>query len=233
MMRAPRRSARPILRRYRQSVAIVFRLEGTLAGNADIGGLLLGELGELGAELGEMQASDLLVELLRQHIDLVVVVLALGEELAAVVHEAELCVELDIFVGDAAEQTEGEFFAVVFGLEQLPIDEDLKVRELVVGAELAAVLGASLAGIARNTAFGVGVTLGHVAVVEPIVRVLKPSWDSWFLAENIARFVTARPMTTAEFEGSTEGALLRLTIYVAIAAAFGTWLFQRRDLAGT
>ena len=38
-----------------------------------IGRLLVGELGQLDAELGEMQRRDLLVEMLRQHVDLVLV----------------------------------------------------------------------------------------------------------------------------------------------------------------
>src|SRR6478672_11496854 len=48
------------------SVAIVIRLVRTFLLHADIVGLILAELGELDADLGEMQARDLLVERLRQ-----------------------------------------------------------------------------------------------------------------------------------------------------------------------
>jgi hypothetical protein len=36
------------------------------SGHADVGGLLVGQLGELGVELLELQARDLLVEVLGQ-----------------------------------------------------------------------------------------------------------------------------------------------------------------------
>ncbi|MNI29612.1 hypothetical protein D3C73_834320 [compost metagenome] len=56
-------------------------LEWALGRNADIGGLLIGKHRKLHAELVEMQASDLLVEMLRQDVDLVLVLALLGEQL--------------------------------------------------------------------------------------------------------------------------------------------------------
>src|SRR5689334_1477579 len=54
----------------RRSVAVVIRLVRTLDRDADVVGLLRAQLGELDAELLEVKARDLLVELLRQHVDL-------------------------------------------------------------------------------------------------------------------------------------------------------------------
>jgi hypothetical protein len=56
-------------------------LERTLRADADIGGLLLGQLGEPHAELAEMQPRHLLVEVLGQHVDLVLVLVGLGPQL--------------------------------------------------------------------------------------------------------------------------------------------------------
>src|SRR5207245_1514872 len=64
-----------------RSVPVVVRLEGTGAGNAEILGPGRAEAGQLGAELVEMQLRDLLVEVLRQDIDLVFV-------LAVVLHSS-------------------------------------------------------------------------------------------------------------------------------------------------
>ena len=63
------------------SVAVVLGLEGAGGGDADVGGLLGAELGELDADAGEVQARDLLVEVLRQGVDLVLVLVAAGPEL--------------------------------------------------------------------------------------------------------------------------------------------------------
>ncbi|MCY1287660.1 hypothetical protein D9M70_366590 [compost metagenome] len=56
-------------------------LERALRLHADVVGLLFGKFGELSAELLQVQASDLLVERLRQDVDFVLVLLTLGEEL--------------------------------------------------------------------------------------------------------------------------------------------------------
>src|SRR5687767_15660429 len=51
-----------------RSVAVVLRLVRTLDRDAEVGGLLLGELGQLDAEGVEVQSGDLLVEVLGQHV---------------------------------------------------------------------------------------------------------------------------------------------------------------------
>lgn len=59
----------------------MFGLERTRLRDTDIGCLLVGEFRQLHAELGEMQAGDLFVEVLRQDVDVVLVLALLGEEL--------------------------------------------------------------------------------------------------------------------------------------------------------
>jgi hypothetical protein len=55
-------------------VAVVLRLVRAVDRDADVLGLLRGQLGELGAELVEVQPGDLFVEVLGQHVDLLLVV---------------------------------------------------------------------------------------------------------------------------------------------------------------
>src|ERR1019366_8773808 len=54
-------------------VAVVLRLERPVGRDAQVLALVLRELGELHAELRQMQGRDLLVEALRQHVDLLLV----------------------------------------------------------------------------------------------------------------------------------------------------------------
>ena len=63
------------------SVAVVLRLVRAGDVDAEVLGLALGQLGEPDAEGVEVQARDLLVEVLRQRVDLLVVVAGLREEL--------------------------------------------------------------------------------------------------------------------------------------------------------
>src|SRR5439155_4202735 len=51
------------------SVAVMLRLVGPLDRHAEIGGLLLGELGQLRADFLEVKSRDFLVEMLRQAVD--------------------------------------------------------------------------------------------------------------------------------------------------------------------
>src|SRR5436309_7255772 len=66
----------------RGSIAIVIRLVRTFLLYADVVGLVLAQLGELDADLGQMQPGHLLVQRLRQHVDflLVLAILVVGEE---------------------------------------------------------------------------------------------------------------------------------------------------------
>ena len=49
-------------------VAVVFRLEGSLLGQAKVVALLLGQLGEVDVEGAKVGEGDLLVELLGEHV---------------------------------------------------------------------------------------------------------------------------------------------------------------------
>ena len=57
------------------SVAVLAFLEGACLGHVDVVGLVRGELGELGAEGGQVELSDLLVELLWQYVHFALLVL--------------------------------------------------------------------------------------------------------------------------------------------------------------
>src|SRR3954453_22228859 len=77
----PRTGIRPRAQSMRSLVAIVVRLVGPLDRHADVGGLLGAQLGQLRAERVEVQPGDLLVEVLGQHVDLVLVGVVLREQL--------------------------------------------------------------------------------------------------------------------------------------------------------
>src|SRR5689334_19448817 len=62
-------------------VPVVLGLVGAFHRHADVGRLLLGELGELHAERIEVEPGHLLVELLREHVHLLLVLVRLVEEL--------------------------------------------------------------------------------------------------------------------------------------------------------
>src|SRR6185503_5913720 len=65
----------------RKSVAIMIGFERPVRLDSDVGGLLLRKRRELHSELVEMKPRNLLVEVLRKHVNVVLVFVALREKL--------------------------------------------------------------------------------------------------------------------------------------------------------
>src|SRR5689334_4847762 len=66
---------------WRGSVSVMIGFEGALRLNPDVGRLIWAQLGELSADLREVEHCDLLVEVLRQRIDLLVILAVVREQL--------------------------------------------------------------------------------------------------------------------------------------------------------
>src|SRR5262249_1965608 len=81
--RAKSRSAIALLSRFQTdlSIPILLRLVRPADRHADVARLLVVELGEPGADLVEVQARDLLIQVLGQGVDLLLVFGPIGEEL--------------------------------------------------------------------------------------------------------------------------------------------------------
>jgi hypothetical protein len=97
---------------------------------------------------------------------------------------------------------------------------------------LASVLGVALATIGRNTAFALVAAFAWVAVIEPLVRQLRPRWAPYLWAENVDSAMT---WVAKQYPGSTRGpleALVTITLYSAVLLAAATLLFRQRDIAG-
>jgi ABC-2 type transport system permease protein len=98
-------------------------------------------------------------------------------------------------------------------------------------AAMAAASGHALAWLARNTAVAVGAVLGYAAVLEPLLRAVRPKWEPWFLVSNAVRFITGHPLdfTTVKMR-STTGAAVLLAAYTVGLVAVSVAVFRRRDV---
>jgi hypothetical protein len=103
------------------------------------------------------------------------------------------------------------------------------LRASVVAA-MGAVVGHALAWLSRNTAVAVGAVLGYAAVVEPLLRAIRPKWEPWFLVSNAVRFITAHPVEIGTRTRSTVGAAVLLASYTAVIVALSLGIFRRRDV---
>src|SRR5581483_3898121 len=139
------------LRASKRLVAVPLALERALRLDADVGGLLLAELGQPGAELVQVQPGHLLVELLGQEVDLLLHLLAVLPQLhlrqrlvaeAVAHHEARVA-------GRAAEVHEaalgqkddalavGPDDVIDLRLDLLPLQVSLQLGDLDLAVEVA------------------------------------------------------------------------------------------------
>ena len=98
---------------------------------------------------------------------------------------------------------------------------------------IAAVMGVALATIGRNTAFALAAVFAWVAVVEGVIRGLRPGWAQYLWGENIATVVPWMQLENVEFTRGPVVALGSVVLYTAVLVTVATVLFARRDVAGT
>ena len=94
-------------------------------------------------------------------------------------------------------------------------------------------LGVALATLGRNTAFAFGAVFAWVAVIEGVIRGLRPGWAQYLWGENIGDRRGVGQMKNVEFTRGPVLALVTLVVYTAVLVAAATIVFQRRDIAGT
>ena len=91
-----------------------------------------------------------------------------------------------------------------------------------------AVLGGSIATVGKNTTAALGFVLGYIVIVEQILRGLRPGWNAWYLAENLAIVLTGEQLD--DVVRSVPGAALLLAGYLAAFVAATLLVFARRDV---
>jgi len=98
-------------------------------------------------------------------------------------------------------------------------------------AALASAVGCALASVGRNTAAALGVGFAYIAVIEPILRAVKPRWQPWFLYDNAATFLLGHRAGFTVVGRSPTSAGLVLGVYVLAALLAAGAMFVRRDVA--
>lgn len=103
--------------------------------------------------------------------------------------------------------------------------------QLLVG--FAALLGAAVAMLGRNTAAALGAGFAYMIVGENIVRAWKPWLRPWLLAENAYIFLAGYTPSDIGIGRGFGAAAATLAAYALGLAAVATVVFRRRDVAGS
>ncbi len=102
------------------------------------------------------------------------------------------------------------------------------LRISVVGA-LAGVVGCALASIGRNTAAAIGAAFVYFAVVEGLIRGLRPQWIPYLLGDNAAQFLSGGPAFPPLNHSSAIASVVML-VYLVVFMAVAAGLFVTRDV---
>jgi hypothetical protein len=106
------------------------------------------------------------------------------------------------------------------------------LRSALVTA-IAAMLGVALATLGRNTAFAIVTVFMWFAVLEGLVRGLRPGLARYLWGENIGTLLPWSQLEQADFRRGPLVALVTVTVYVTAITALATLAFRRRDIAST
>lgn len=103
-----------------------------------------------------------------------------------------------------------------------------------VAAAVSAVIGGAVAAIGRHTAAALGVVFIYTAVLEGLVRGLRPLWTPWLLGDNLVSFMGWQTIEYQFPEGSFvispgRGVLVILG-YVVVVLAFAFTFIRIRDV---
>jgi ABC-2 type transport system permease protein len=109
----------------------------------------------------------------------------------------------------------------------------LEVAGVVLrGAALAgvgAIIGFSIAAVARNTAAALGVGFGYVLILENLMAAVRPGWRPWFVGVNAFILVDGHPHPELASRSVAQAGLL-LGIYAVGFVLTATIFFQQRDV---
>lgn len=103
-----------------------------------------------------------------------------------------------------------------------------------MAAAIAAVIGGAVAAIGRHTAAALGVVFVWTAVLEGLVRGLRPRWSPWLLGDNLVTFLSWRTseygFPGGSFVLSPGRSVLVILGYTAVVLVLGFIFVRTRDV---
>lgn len=106
---------------------------------------------------------------------------------------------------------------------------------VTAAAAISAVIGAAVAAVGRHTAAALGVVFVWTAVIEGLIRGLRPWWTPWLLGDNLVSFLSWQRMEVqfGPFESYTitpGRAVFVMVGYAAVTLALGFTFIRVRDV---
>lgn len=106
---------------------------------------------------------------------------------------------------------------------------------VAAAATFSALIGAAVAAVGRHTAAALGVVFVWTAVIEGLIRGLRPRWAPWLLGDNLVSFLSWERMEMqfapfASYTITPGRALFVIAGYTAVTLALGFTFIRVRDV---
>lgn len=106
---------------------------------------------------------------------------------------------------------------------------------VAAAATFSAVIGAAVAAVGRRTSAALGVVFVWTAVIEGLIRGLRPRWTPWLLGDNLVSFLSWERMQVqfapfASYTITPGRALFVIVGYTAVTLALGFTFVRIRDV---
>jgi hypothetical protein len=105
-----------------------------------------------------------------------------------------------------------------------------EIWRVALTAALMSMLAFAIAAVGRNTAAAIGVGFVYLAVIEGLIRGLKPEWVPWLIGDNSVTLVVGGGTDSPILGRSAAVAALALAVYAATFIASAGMTFVRRDV---
>ena len=93
-----------------------------------------------------------------------------------------------------------------------------------------ALIGMAIAMVARNTAAAVGAGFAYLAILEGLIRALRPGWQHYLLADNIAIVITGADDGIMRVPLTFTRAAFTVGVWVAVLLVVAAATFRARDV---
>jgi ABC-2 type transport system permease protein len=105
------------------------------------------------------------------------------------------------------------------------------VLRIAACATAGSLVGLGIAMVARSTAAAIGIGFAYLGIVEGLIRGLRPGWQHYLLADNIAVVITGGDQGIMRTSVTLTRAAVTVAVWAAVLVSAAALSFRARDVA--
>jgi hypothetical protein len=105
------------------------------------------------------------------------------------------------------------------------------VLRIAACAAAGSLVGLGIAMVARSTAAAIGIGFAYLGIVEGLIRGLRPGWQHYLLADNIAVVITGGDQGIMRTPVTLTRAAVTVAVWAGVLVSAAALSFRARDVA--